>query len=182
MNGRTARLLVTRRCQRRCDGCCNEYPSLMARANLAMSLEALDGYSEVCVTGGEPLLNPARTRGIVEELRGRNEERRIYLYTAQYTPELGGIVPALSGVHYSLHAPASEQDMEWLGLIQKLAIFWPDRSWRLYIDRRVNRVVSLLPRLWARVEIKAWLPEGNCPLPAHEDLFLLESEDWPEGG
>ena len=57
---------------------------------------------------------------------------------------------------------------------------WPDKSWRLFVDNRVLLPLWLIPRIWTRVEIKAWLPEGQCPLPPQEDLLILDSPDWPE--
>jgi hypothetical protein len=102
------------------------------------------------------------------------------LYTAWYTPKLARLLPLLTGVHYSVHAPANQMDIDWLDALQVLASLWPTVTWRLYVDRRVALPIAIMPTLWTRVEIKAWLPEGQCPLPAHEELLILDSPDWPE--
>jgi organic radical activating enzyme len=182
MNGRTARLLVTRRCGRRCDGCANTYPSLMAQARVVASLEEVSRYAAVCVTGGEPLRDVDRTEAILHRIRDLAGSRQaVYLYTALFVPDLWRLLPLLDGVHFSLHAEATMDDAVDFAELQRVAALWRDKSWRLYVDARLTQPVFLVPSLWARVEVKPWRTEGDCPLPAHEDLLVLESPEWPEG-
>lgn len=179
-NGRTARLLVTLRCARQCEGCCNKYPSLMKQARV-LALNELADYAAVCVTGGEPMLDPYGTLYVVKKLKEQDPRRPVYLYTAFYRPELSLLLDVVDGVHFSVHAEATPNEVLDIGRMQVLAASYPHVSFRLFVDRRVAHPFGIVPSRWARVEVKPWLPEGQCPLPAHEDLVILAHSE-AEGG
>jgi hypothetical protein len=52
-----------------------------------------------------------------------------------------------------------------------------ENTYRLYIDQRIAQVLIIQPDVWIRLEVKPWIPEGKCPLPPNETLFIL-NEDY----
>ena len=60
-----ARVLVTKKCNRKCKGCCNETLGIIDK----ISFEDLFKYDEICITGGEPMLLSDR---LVEMIHNRN--------------------------------------------------------------------------------------------------------------
>lgn len=155
----------------------------MSHAVRISNLSALAGYGIICITGGEPLLQPDRTLGIIARIRRQYPGAAIYLYSALYTKRMSEIVEAVDGIHYTLHEGATEADVEGPRQFQELiGEKGSGKSFRLYIDPRVRRRVSLRPDLWKRVEIKPWLTEEELlaaqpnGLP-DETLFILEENN-----
>ena len=172
MNNQTARLIITLDCNRHCYYCCNTKENL-AKAIEITDLSEIDMYKEVCITGGEPMLNPMRTCDIVESLQ--RTDRIIYLYTAlvYYRHLQWMLLNGLSGIHYTLHYTSEKADIEdGVRYVEKLAEEFPDKSFRLYIDPDVKGSVTITPNRWTRVEVKPWL--NPCPLIPNEDLFILK--------
>ena len=172
-----ARVLITMKCQRHCDGCCNNYESLMSQAVFIDSVEQLAGHETVCVTGGEPMLDADRTVRIIHALRANAPRPTVYLYTAFNGWGMTRVVELVDGVHFSLHAEAGPADFEGFYDFQCLAMLYPEKSFRLYVDQRVSMPIRIVPSVWRRVEVKPWIPEGRCPLPEGETLYILR-EDW----
>lgn len=169
-----ARVLITKACRRHCDGCCNNYLSIMKDMKTIQSVDSLDDFDIVCLTGGEPMLVPELVKEVALELRARSiKGRQIYLYTAQFNPAIEELLTYLDGIHYTIHWPTTEQDIEEFRRYQDLIAHVPDKSYRLYIDSRVNLAVTIRPDLFVRVECKPWLAEEECPLPPGESLFYL---------
>lgn len=179
-----ARVIITRRCQRNCSGCCNTYSHIMQNAVSIDNISALKGYSIICITGGEPLLEPDLTLGVVAKIRRQNPNSLVYLYSALYTERMYDVVDAVDGIHYSLHKEACAADMYDFQQFQKL-VAWKGygKSFRLYIDPKVRYPVKIRPWLWKRVEIKPWLTEEELiaiqpnGLPKGETLFILENKE-----
>lgn len=148
----------------------------MNNARHIQDFTALKGYDEICLTGGEPMLNPLRTCLIVEHLCIEMPNTPIYLYTAQFDSKIERILPLIQGVHFTLHTDASSKDVEDFILFQQLIEqYQANKSYRLYISPDVNQLIPIKPFLWARIEVKPWIPESECYLPVHETLFILEN-------
>ena len=62
-----ARVIVTKKCNRKCKGCCNERLGLIDK----VSFEDLFKYEEICITGGEPMLMSERVVEMIHRLRLR---------------------------------------------------------------------------------------------------------------
>lgn len=177
MNNKIARVLITKKCQRNCTYCCNQYTTIMDNAQTINDLKVLKDYNTICITGGEPMLNPLRTRKIIQKLRNQKLSITIYLYTAKYVPEIETILPLVQGVHFTLHSNSSEQDINDFQKFQQLIKnYYNGKSYRLYISPDIFYTISIQPNLWKRVEIKPWIPEGKCPLPTGETLFILNEK------
>ena len=167
----TARLITTFKCNRRCPDCCNTQLDTMSSGKQITDLAELKEFKYVCVTGGEPMLEPERTERIIQELREQSITKTIYLYTALYHPKLEDIMHLLDGVQYTLHYPMRSSDLTLFNQFQNLIEQYSYQSFRLYIDSRFIDTVMIRPNLWKRVEVKAW--QDYCPLPANEKLFIL---------
>lgn len=166
---KTARLIVTLDCNRKCHYCCNT-PEMLASATKINDLSVLKDYDEICITGGEPMLNPKRTLNILIELDYYNKP--LYLYTALFHPELYALIHFLDGVHYTLHTNTTRTDLENLSHMHSLITQFPGKSYRLYVQKDIDKITHIVPSLWTRLEIKQWIKE--CPLPENETLFILE--------
>lgn len=151
-------------------------------------LEELAEFDKICITGGEPMLVFELTKLRLEQLRRHFPGKKIYLYTALYAREMEDILPLVNGVQFSLHQQATSEDVVDLMMMQDMLRRWRSsihqKTHRLFIDSRVNRMVLIEPRVWSRVEVKPWLSEKellkcnkvNNGLPRGETLFVLEKE------
>ena len=178
-----ARVLITEDCNRGCSGCCNTYSDIMSHAQYIDNLMDLpQELGGIMITGGEPMLNPERTQRIVEELRGRYPSSKLYLYSALYHDNLENILPILDGFHYTIHEGAKEKDLVLLdslqGLLQRHQEDWSDKSFRLYVDDRVDLPVRIVPNVWTKANVSKWMTEQELlekqpdGLPAREHLYI----------
>lgn len=172
----TVRLIITRNCNRDCPDCCNKQTSVIDAAEHISDLASLQDYKVICITGGEPLLKTQRTIKIIQQLRKFNPRVTIFVYTAAYknTKYNKYLITWVSGIHYTLHYPLAVGDMLHFYKFQTRITEYPRKSFRLYVDSRIDTPVMIKPYVWHRVEIKAWQKE--CPLPENEKLFIYEGE------
>ena len=175
---KTARVIITFDCKRNCDGCCNKYTTLMNKAIWIDNFNTLMEYDEVCITGGEPMLDCERTYNIISRLSCAGFSGRIYLYTALFNPQIARLFKWLDGIHYTLHYPANRKDFAGLKKFQRLLRKYhknPHKiSCRLYIDPRVQKSIAIIYHLWSDIRHNYWIPEGKCPLPEHETLYIYQ--------
>lgn len=184
---RKARVLITERCLRLCAGCCNKYERIMQQMIAVPSLEFLeDGYDIVCLTGGEPMLEPEYLLTCIEACRAYGV-KFVYVYTALYVDHyFEAVIGASDGIHFTLHAPASTLDIGGLAAAQDDMLHmalaaWRPKTHRLYVDNRIVASVPIIPSAWSRVDISPWLTEeevfrrnGPTGLPPGEELYLLK--------
>ncbi len=182
-----ARILITGECNRNCSGCCNNYSNIMRNARHITNLADLPtSLGEIMLTGGEPMLFPPKTERITGKLRCRYPLSKIYLYSALYHDSLEIIIPKLDGLHYTIHEGATERDLNLLDKLQSLLQAhredWSEKSFRLYIDNRVNLPVTVIPNIWRQVNISKWLTEKELldkqpgGLPKGELLFIYTGD------
>ena len=182
-----ARVLITKICNRNCVGCCNTYSHIMNSARYIENLTDLpQNLGEIMITGGEPMLFPQKTQKIAKKLRSRYPSSKIYLYSALYQDNLENIVPILNGVHYTIHEGATDGDLILLdrfqGMLQKHEVNWSNKSFRLYIDDRVDLPVRIIPNIWSQVGISKWLTEQELldkqpsGLPKRELLYIYTGD------
>jgi len=176
---RTARLIVTFECPRRCPHCCNGYGRIMAQARRVPDVSPLRGSDIVCVTGGEPMLDPDRTLGVIRDIRRECPGAAVYLYTALATGRSPDILDAVDGLQFTLHEGATAEDAAGLDRIQGM-LEGRGGSYRLYVHPTAERIARVRRGLWSRVEVKPWLTEDELlemqpgGLPPGESLFILE--------
>jgi hypothetical protein len=140
-------------------------------------LGSFQGYTELLITGGEPLLDIKRTHGVMSELRRRYPAARLFLYTAWFEPDARLLWQMSDGVQFTIHPPAGKREEEqligWQGVIDGT------KSNRLRIDKRIRREFPVDPKVWSDVQVCKWLSEkelrkrnGPTGLPQGERLFL----------
>lgn len=173
-----ARILITEECHRSCFGCCNTYSHIMENSQYINDFTGLpSNLDEIMITGGEPMLSPIRTERIAKELRNAYPASKIYLYSALYNKNLGKIIPILDGLHYTLHERANEEDIHSLYRLQELLQVnkedWKEKSFRLYIDDKVNLPIDIIHNIWSQVNISKWLTE--------QELLDKQPDGLPEG-
>ena len=178
---KTARLIVTYECKRQCPHCCNKYAKIMRQVQHVRDVNALRGFDIVCITGGEPMLDPVRTTAIIKDIRSKCPDALVYLYTALVTSELLGILDLVDGMHFTLHEGATAADVGEFGWLQS-RLLGKRGSYRLYLHPTIKHLVSLRCSQWSRIEVKPWLTEeellamnpGSGGLPPGETLFSLD--------
>jgi organic radical activating enzyme len=170
-----ARVITTFECGRACVYCCNKYETLISKAIEIHDIGQASGYDQVLLTGGEPMLYPAKIIGYCMRLRECGFKGKIYMYSAKFVPAMWDVIPHLDGIHFTLHT-ASWQDRNEFNMLQVLVGSNQDKSFRLYISPSITQAITIYPNLWKRVEVKPWIPEGQCPLPEGETLFSLKEK------
>lgn len=184
---KTARIIVTRDCPRKCSYCCSNSENLTKNHAGRVSIEAMlnfsadTNYDAFVITGGEPMLYHHRVVDLVGRLRNYNPAAKFYLHTAWWIEGGGGLVAlAFDGVNYTLHAHSTVDDEKRFQWATDCLSGSPCNTNRLIIHPAsgvldefwlgdVNRTV------WPRIEIMNPMPSEDCPIPENEDLYILES-------
>lgn len=188
---KVARLIITKKCHLSCDGCANTYKSIMKHAIKIDALYDLpNDLDEIMITGGEPMLYPNETLKIVQILRGKYPSAGLFLYTTLFSKDLIWMLNYFDGMNFTVHWPTGIKEVEDLSRFQSLILdhiehgseSYRTRSFRLYIDNRVNEVLYILPNLWDRIRISKWMTEEEL-LPvcleafsSGEQLYILNQK------
>ncbi|MEY8429262.1 4Fe-4S cluster-binding domain-containing protein [Lachnospiraceae bacterium 48-42] len=176
---KTARVIVTYRCDRKCENCCNEH----IRNVPEVQFEDLLEYDEIVITGGEPMLFAPRVVELVHRLRDRRFRGRIWLYTATFNEDHWAhrmLIRDVDGITYTFHAEYTNRDISRLkDLTEFLNSGGFPGSYRLMVDSRVMRDISLQDikgiRKWTDIKALVW-KDGACPVPEHEELLFYDLE------
>ena len=161
------RLLVTDKCNRSCQGCCNKQWDL---ANLPICKD-FRGYDQILLTGGEPMLHIAQLINTIGTIR-KQTNTPIYLYTAKadHPTFLNVVLTLVDGITLTLH---DKSDIEpFLALQEYLKYHKPEsKSLRL----NIFHPISLAPEQLVGWQVKPdmiWIED--CPLPTDETFMRLE--------
>lgn len=159
------RLLVTEKCNKYCEMCCNKQWDLK-------KLPVCKDYStfdQILLTGGEPMLMPQIIRSIVLKIRTTNQ-CPIYLYTAK-VDKIQSVLSTLffiDGLTLTLH---EQKDIKPFLLLNRLLPNGCRKSLRLNIFEGINLPPKQNFGKWVVKEIQ-WIE--NCPLPKNE-VFMRYS-------
>jgi len=173
----SARLIMFLDCPRACRGCANTYPAIRDAMRPITSLDALEPYEEILLTGGEPMFRPATTLNFLARIRRRFPDKRVYLYVSMMNQRaIEAALPHLDGLQFTLHVDAGPDDVEDMHSLQLLIASHGRReaSYRLKIAETATVAVSPSADIWTRIDRKPWRTEGDCVVPAHEDLFIWQ--------
>jgi len=161
------RLLLTEKCSRRCKGCCNKDWDL----NILPVCESFDGYKEVLITGGEPMLYVDRIIDVWMKCKITDSNIKVYMYTAYIShPNLLNILCFLDGMTITIH---TKKDIKnFIILDNYLSILKiPDKSMRLRVFKGI-KLPQLKYKNWKIKKDLVW--EKNCPLPDGEEFKKYE--------
>lgn len=156
----------------------------MSTAKYINSLNELpQDLSEILITGGEPMLFPDKTLEIIKTLKTKYIHVPVYLYIALYDKKVKDIIEIIDGVQYSIHSECTEKDIELLNEFQNLLLRnkYTNKSFRLFIDIKVSRFISINPSIWNSIRISKWFSEKELldkqpnGLPLDESLFILKN-------
>jgi len=146
----------------------------MSRAKEISNLSELDGFNEVNLTGGEPMLDIDRTIEIARYFKERG--CTVYCYSALFHNRLRELLPFIDGLHFTLHKESGLKEMNEFSWLQNIIYNYPEKSFRLYMVQGFSEIITLVPGVWSRIELKPWIEEGECPLPEGEELFILKEK------
>lgn len=161
---KTLRLLITEKCNKSCEGCCNKQWDL----NLlpVVTEEELYQYDEILITGGEPTADIDALQKIGLMFINRDIKAKKYLYTNGFDPYM--IYQLLKfvfdGITYTLHEQDDVTNFEiFCQFIQNMNL--DKKSLRLNVFKDV-----VLPDIdlskWTIKKDMIWIE--NCPLPSNE--------------
>lgn len=176
----TARVIVTKRCHRKCPYCVNMHPEIKAQMEKLQDVEQLARFETVCLTGGEPFLAPNETLRLIKELRAQNPTQKIYVYASifEMTKEQLRILALVDGLHYTIHQNPTSDDQEMLNALQLVLMGYQSmkrppcgKSFRLALSPDIFSSIGIVPSAWNDIRVKEWL--DDCPLPENEELFVL---------
>ena len=160
------RLLLFEECDRSCAGCCNRQWALESLPGCA----EWDGYEEIILTGGEPMLRPDYVKGVIDAIRVQ-VDTPIYMYTAKTSNPLAvlEILEMIQGITVTLHEQTDVGNFCWLLACIKRADV-RDKSLRLNVFSGVN-VNGFDLSGWKVKDNIEWIPD--CPLPKDEQFMRL---------
>lgn len=172
---KTARVIVTLNCNRRCPGCCNI--NLPGHRKVSTD-EELMGYQEIVITGGEPMLIPGKLLEFINRMWDKGYRGKIYLYTSFWN-EKGiskEILKELDGFTFTLHAECTDKDIIALKSLSNSGILQnKDFSSRLIIDKRVYERYDLSNINFSRWDVIRKLEwKEKCNPAENEELLIYE--------
>lgn len=186
-----ARIIVNEKCHRNCELCANKFPRVRGAFEDTMDWGCLYACSEVCISGGEPLLDWYRVQTLLDRLKSFSvPEQKLWLYTSIYRRELELLMPYLDGVHFTVHGgqppDIQREDVKDLRRIEALLPRFPGRHNRLkiQINGGVLPQFSINPKVWDVIRLRPFMNEeqlfsrpDSLMVLGHEGserLFLLE--------
>ena len=155
------RLLLFEECNRSCEGCCNKDWDL----KVLPQITNFQGYDEILLTGGEPLLRPDIVTATAKSIREQNPKARIFLYTAKVDDWMCvlEIIGDIDGLTVTLH------DKIDIPPFVRLTTFLPTMLSQS-LSLRLNIFKGVFPEAnvpyWKIKNNIKWIK--NCPLPKDE--------------
>jgi hypothetical protein len=155
----------------------------MQQMRTLYDLNQLSQYTNVVITGGEPLINPRYTEWVVNRLVDVLPiKANIYLYTTLWHNVLDRIGPVLNGLTFTLHSGARHGvELEDFRRVQELSLGMPHMTNRLVIYPHVPPI-TIVPEAWQRITKQVYATEDellarnpNTGLPAGEDLYCYQA-------
>ncbi|MFR1537525.1 MAG: hypothetical protein ACLSUP_02660 [Blautia massiliensis (ex Durand et al. 2017)] len=172
---KTARVIVTFGCNRKCPGCCN---SQLPEHRTIHSDEELMKYQEIVITGGEPMLIPGKVLEFINRMWDKGYRGKMYLYTSFWNGKgiSKEILKELDGFTFTLHAECTDADIIALKNLSNSGILQnKDFGSRLIIDKRVYDRYDLSNINFSRWDVIRKLEwKEKCSPASNEDLLVYE--------
>jgi pyruvate formate-lyase activating enzyme-like uncharacterized protein len=145
-------------------GCCNKDWNLKELPET----DNFSGYTEIMLTGGEPLLRPEFVKQTVRQIRNQTNTK-IYLYTAKTdnTADFLSVLNDINGICLTLHEQKDVETFKKLNLKMETQ----NKSLRLNIFEGIDIEGIDLSKWIVKSDIK-WIK--NCPLPLDEVFMRLK--------
>lgn len=177
------RLLVTTKCKRNCEGCCNHdvKPSGVIHVFELLDHIKAGTYNQIMITGGEPLLFPdllmvylqTIMHTICFKMKDPKLEPEVILYTSMIPKHVDNeyllsIFYLLDGITFTIHDKSGMEDF--LRLQEILAMMHDQPKMRLNVFCDVP--LSPVNLYGWDVKFIKWIK--NCPLPEGEEFLALD--------
>lgn len=181
MENKIARLLVTKKCNRKCVGCCNDF--MLDGMKEIDQVAQLKDYKEVIVTGGEPAIISDKVVRLVRALKSKHHfNGKIYMYSATFNWHFyNEVIKTIDGITYTLHNECNDDDIDMLRMFirfikaRKNMSYPANDVYKLYIDRRVYDKYDFSNLDFTVFNIVRKLEwKDNCPLPKDEELVYFD--------
>lgn len=169
------RLITTYKCNRACEGCCNNdwsfEPAIKIKEENLVEEINRQGFDEILITGGEPTLFNSNLYNLLNNLKS-NTNCRIILYTAQPW-QAKDYIQYIDGITLTLHDNVAVCDF----VDVKLSEYYDKKevekkSLRLNIFKEANINEKIICDFW-KIKYVEWIED--CPLPENETLYELEN-------
>jgi organic radical activating enzyme len=169
------RLLVTKKCNRACAGCCNKQFDL-DNLEVLKSYDDLHQFDQIIITGGEPLLFGNDMLVLVNKIRKYDVRAEIILYTAKIDDFsiIDKLLPNIDGITVTLHEQYDIRNFLGLNayLFEKMLqhSYYDNKSFRLNVFKGIKYYAS---NIWKVKDNIEWIED--CPLPNDEVFMRLEN-------
>jgi MoaA/NifB/PqqE/SkfB family radical SAM enzyme len=175
MEKKKLRLIVTRECNRNCAGCCNNQDAYV-ESKIPDFDGVYEGYDEIMVTGGEPLIYPRVTQFIAVRAKVTNPKVKMILYTAEVSKkeEIIDLLQDFDGITVTLHDQKDVDDFRRLNFALMRIKTWirdNNKTLRLNVFKGVD-VYMQNDYLWKIRDNIEWIE--NCPLPEGETIMEVK--------
>ena len=156
------RLLFTQDCDRFCKGCCNKDWDLDALPKVTHF-----NYSEILITGGEPLLYPYKLYALIAKIK-KKSNAKVIVYTAS-TKSVAAFMEVLfraDGITLTLHKQSDVSD-NFKKICARLR-HYPNKSLRLNVFKGIDYSgIPGIEHFTVKNNIE-WVKD--CPLPIDEEF------------
>lgn len=172
---KTARVIVTFGCNRKCPGCCN---SKLPEYRTVHTDEELMKYQEIVITGGEPMLIPGKVLEFINRIWDKGYRGKMYMYSSFWNGKgiSKEILKELDGLTFTLHAECTDEDIIALKNLSNCGILQnKDFGSRLIIDKMVYDRYDLSNvnfSRWSVIRKSEW--KETCSPTPNEDLLVYE--------
>lgn len=153
-------------CNRTCKGCCNKDWDLDALPKCTN----YQGYDEIILTGGEPMLNPDLIIETIQDISIVDVKVPIYLYTAKCDniADMEKVLRSINGITLTLH---TRKDLIAFKIFNDWILSYPfKRSFRLNVFNGISLDGIDVSKWKVKSGIK-WIKD--CPLPTDEVFMRL---------
>jgi len=160
------RLLVTKKCDRKCPGCCNKDWDLDGLEEATD--DELLSYEEILITGGEPLLYPDEFAKLLARLDVFAYHVKKYVYTARTKSPgvFAAVITIVDGITVTLHKQKDVDDFNLcIDFLDNTHVDYKKKSLRLNIFKGID-YSSIDTTNWDVKDEMVWIKD--CPLPTDE--------------
>ena len=175
---KTARILITTKCNRSCPGCANDL--FIASGNMLTmnNITEVYKYDEIIITGGEPMLRPDLVLKTIEEIK-LYSKAPIFMYSSTIRIDNDNalkVLEMINGLTYTVHYEYTEKDEKMLRVLSYILDKFNLNS-RLLIDSRLAHILekkNIKWENWNSIKLLEWQDDGDCPLPSHETGYYYK--------
>jgi len=161
------RLLITDKCERNCEGCCNHQFDLRSLPQATF----FGGYRMILITGGEPVLLGNKLKAWCKFLQTQSDDKtKLVLYTADLKTDPRLVVVLLEDYLYGITVTLHEQNdvsyfLSFAEIVNRYFIYH-GKSLRLNVFKGVVLPNKKAIKRWKIQKDMEWL--NPCPIPKNE--------------